>query len=160
MDDLKIIKKWDKISQKPKWKYIIFNVALFRFALLIILILLLNEVIIFDKITSNLPKWIYTAIFKVVLSILLGIYVGHLEWNFIRKLANREFEFKKSIRQNFVLIYGFLSFGFMIAIALLNLPFKFPATIINFAIYILSGFPFGYFMYFINEYGYSKYCKL
>jgi hypothetical protein len=156
---LKLQKRWSKMSRVPKWNYVIVNVALLRFALIMVLIILLTEVIIFNDLSGDFSNWLFTAIFKVILSIILGIYVGHLEWNFIRKLVNKDFERKKSIRQNFILIYGFLSFGLLIAIRFIELPFVFPLTIITFLLYSLSGLLFGYLMYFINEYGYNKYLK-
>ncbi len=155
---LKLQLRWEKMSSKPKWRYILLEVVLQRFVLITVVVSLLNA-ILFQEFSDNFGKWISFVLLKLFLAGIVGILAGFLEWDFIKKLACKEYENIKAIGGRFILIYGLLSFSTIIAIALFKLPLEFTLSVKLFIIYVLAGLFYGFIMFSINQSGYKKYLK-
>lgn len=95
----------------------------------------------------NFGLFTATLFGKLILIYIVGVYSGHLEWEFLKKLANKKFLKTKEIRKNYVLIYGMCMFGANFTIALLNPGFDgLSTTIVNIVIYPLAGIVWGFVM--------------
>jgi hypothetical protein len=107
---------------------------------------------------QNLKLFLVSAIIKLLLSYLAGVYAGYLEWNFLKKMVDKAFESTKDIAKSYIYIYGIWMFGANITIALVDPAFEnLTMVIVKLVIYPLAGLAWGAMMSAIFSGNYSKY---
>ena len=138
--------KWDKANKRSKEWYQFVSASLFRTVpLMLVLIIVLEFINNFRN--EDFILFLVSAVFKLMLTYLLGVLCGSMEWNFMRALIQREFVSFKAIKKKYVFIYGVMFFGCNVTIALINPIFESPVlTLIKLIIYLLSGWLWGVLM--------------
>ncbi|HHX59331.1 MAG TPA: hypothetical protein GX707_01105 [Epulopiscium sp.] len=138
--------KWNKISQRNKRWYVLVGMPLrVSLPLMLTLIILLE---LFDgNRHKNLSVFVIMALAKLMVIYPIGMYTGHLEWDLLKKLVNKDFVKTRDIRKNYALIYGVWMYGATMSIAFLNPGFEdLKTTLIYLIIYPISGIGFGLVM--------------
>ncbi|QSX05918.1 hypothetical protein JYG23_04280 [Sedimentibacter sp. zth1] len=113
--------KWNRISQKSKGRYMFVEFSLKK-VLSVQLILLIVLELIFNYRNEDIKLFVIQSIIKLTAAYILGVVIGKLEWEYIKKLNERKFFDKKVIRRNYIIIYGILFFGLNSIIATIS-PF-------------------------------------
>ncbi len=148
--------KWDKISTRTKKWYMFSRVSLRINVFLMLCLLIAFELVEGDR-HVNFGLFVATLFVKLILVYSIGVYSGHLEWEFLKKLANKEFLKAKDIRRNYVLVYGICMFGVNFTIACINPAFEgLSMIVVELMIYLLTGVIWGYVMSGIGG-SFSKY---
>jgi len=154
-----VYQKWKKISQKTKKTYMFLEVPFQRILPLMIILIIINGSIMGDSF-KNLDSVIVFIFIKLIFAYILGVIIGHCEWNFFRKMSEGEYKKKSEIRNQYLLIYGLLFFGFTIMISELEYPYKsINLMIIQLIIWPLSGLLWGSMMWLVIGNGLNRYLK-
>lgn len=141
-----IQERWDKVSQKTKKWHMFVGESLHRNVPLMFFLIIMLE--LFDGYRyEDFTLVIMTSLLKLVAIYFVGAYSGHLEWEFLKGLVNKEFTSVKDIKRNYTMIYGVWMFGAMMTVAFLNPAFESLAmTIVTLIIYPLGGIFWGFVM--------------
>lgn len=149
--------KWSRISQKPKGTFIYLKVPFLRIVPLMLLLIIINYGIWGELKDISI---IMLSVIKLILAYPLGVVIGNFEWNYYRDLSEGNFMKAYEIRNKYILIYGFLSFGLTILISQLDIPIKSLSLAIYYIIvWPLAGLLWGSFMWLALANGLTKYLK-
>lgn len=102
--------RWDKISKKGKTFHMYLGASLYRQLPLVIFILLLMEIVNGYRHLSEIYV-IRNFAAKIMISYIIGVFIGHLEWNFLEKLFDNRFKNNIEFRIEYIFTYGICFFG-------------------------------------------------
>lgn len=152
-----VIQKWNKISKMSKGFYMYFKVPVRGIVPLMILLIVVNQVIWGDV---KEPSFLIVSLIKIILAYLLGVVIGYFEWDFYRNLAEGYYTKASEIKNKYLFIYGFLSFGLCILISQLDYPIKsLGLTLYHIVVWPLAGLLWGLCMWLFVSNGLTKYLK-
>jgi len=116
-----IIKRWEKISVKGKKYHMYFGASLYRNVPLMIVILIIME--LFNQYRSiDFKLLMVNFTVKTIFAYFIGVYTGHLEWNFLENIMQRRYQSNKTLRFDYVYTYGVVMFGTTMMLAMVD-PF-------------------------------------
>jgi|GEM_PF-1741617 hypothetical protein len=149
--------RWDEISGKPKGAYVFFKVPLLRMVPLM-LVLTVADIILWGELPDM--RLAVMSVIKIVSVYIVGVIVGNLEWTFFKNLCEKNFIKLTQIRNQYVLIYGFLMFGLTIMISQLDIPIMSVNLAVCYIIVCpLAGLMYAGLMWLMIGKGYAKYLK-
>ena len=115
--------RWAKLNKKSKSWYKFIGGSLFKSVPLMIFLVIVIEIINGNR-HENYIAFILTATIKIVLAYVIGIVSSGFEWNYLQNLINKNYTDMKTIKRDYILIYGLLMFGANFTISLLNPAFE------------------------------------
>jgi len=137
------------IKTHGKFRYSAKNVVLLRFIPLLVLIELINENFYrgFDK---EPREYLLVLALKLVLIGGLGLVVGLAEYKYYKRVVARGFKSVSAMRRDYSFIYGVLSFGGVLFIALSNTFFTSTVMLaIGISTMVVGGWCFGNLLFFM-----------
>lgn len=148
----------NKTCETSLFKYILINTLLLKFIPLILLFSVLHA-LIYNTSSTTLNSLTHEVIVKLSIGIPLGILSGILSYKYCINLKNKYYT-KKMARKNFILIYGLIWWGGLMAIFNLTYPLSITDFLINLIIYtLLGGTSFGYLFLSFTGSTLTPYCK-
>ncbi|WP_408955419.1 hypothetical protein [Natroniella sp. ANB-PHB2] len=131
------------MKNKGKKKYIIFNVVLLRTLPLGLVLLVIDKLFDFGFDFISSEGLMFDLLLTVISFILLGVFIGVLEWKFYKKVRENKYN-NKQIRRNYAVIYGVISWGLSIALSnLITRSHSFIEFLITMGIWLIGGYIFG-----------------
>lgn len=152
-----VLSKWEKISKGSKGWHMFVRASLLNAVPMMLLLIFMLEFMNGYR-HDNLGLFLLVATGKIILTYLCGVYAGKLEWDFLKKMAEKKFQKKKNIRNSYIYIYGVWMFGVNFTISLIEPAFEdISLTLIKIIILPLAGVMFGALMMWMYNSNLDKY---
>jgi len=141
--------KLKDIDKNGKFRYSAKNVVLLRFIPLLVLIELINENFYsgFDKVPR---AYLLVLALKLLVIGGLGLVVGVAECKYYKRVVGLKFKSVSAMRRDYSFIYGVLSFGGVLFIALSNTFFSSTVMLaVGISTMVVGGWCFGNLLFFM-----------
>lgn len=141
--------KWAKMQKHSKKYHMFLKSSLFHMVGIIAFLILIND-LLWNGFTRNV---VLTAIIKIICAYLLGTVIGYYKWDYCKNLVEKNYKDLKEIKKQHIIIYGILSFGGTLVIALFNMfldgEFRVIYVVFMILICLLAGYVWALLMWMV-----------